>query len=157
MRRYRLVLAAGLVCAATAPLSAQAAQPAPLDRVSFDVAGGMSRYGPHAFGGLEVAMQRWLALRGEALYGHAVNPRWLGHRYAALSLSGVVSLPTKARVTPYLFGGYAVSASQGYQIGLEPIALGGAGLRFRFGKLQPFVEVRAQHRIGTPISIGFRF
>src|SRR5688572_6372317 len=104
MRRYPLVLAAGLVCAASAPLAGQTAQPAPLDRVSFDVAGGVSRYGPHAFGGLEVAMQRWLALRGEALCSHALNPKWPGRRYAAVSLSGVLSLPTKAPLTPYLFG-----------------------------------------------------
>jgi hypothetical protein len=157
MRRYRLVLAAGFICATTASLGAQTAQPAPIDRVTFDVAGGISLYGPHAFGGLEVALQRWLALRGEGLYSHSMKERWARHRYAALSLTGVVSLPTQGSVTPYLFGGYSVSVGQGYGMGLERVPLGGAGLRFRFGKLQPFVEVRAQQRIGVPISIGFRF
>lgn len=51
--------------------------------------GGMSRYAPHAFGGLEVAMKRWLALRAEGLYALHTKETFPERRHTAVSLSGV--------------------------------------------------------------------
>jgi hypothetical protein len=127
----------------------------PRDVWTLDVGTGMSRYGPHVFGGLELSMQRWLALRSEGLFGLQSRENRPGYRLTALSLTGVLSFRGAARISPYLLGGYAVSASQGFGPKVGP--LGAAGLRFRVGKLQPFIELRAQHRVGVPISIGLRF
>jgi hypothetical protein len=115
----------------------------------------MSRYGPGAVGGLEVAMRRWLALRADGFVSLGLHNRVPDRDLVALSLSGVVALRSESRISPYVFAGYAYSASRYLPPGGGP--LGGAGLRFRFGKLEPFVEVRSQHRIGVPLSLGLRF
>jgi hypothetical protein len=129
--------------------------PPTADRRTFDVGGGMSRYGPHAFGGLEMAMNRWLAFRGEALFSTRDGPQDRDYRSTALSLTSVLTLNREARVAPYVFGGYGASVSQGHQLGFVP--LGGAGLRVRVWRIQPFAEVRAHRGLGVPISLGLRF
>ncbi|MGH7679568.1 MAG: hypothetical protein ACRENU_13950, partial [Gemmatimonadaceae bacterium] len=150
MRVASSMLAVALVISAV-PLAAQTSDSMPRDRVRLDVGGGMSRYGPHAFGGLEVAMNRWLAIRGEGLYSTQTGgKRPQLFQYTALSLSGVVSYRSDERVSPYIFGGYVVAVSSGFQAGVGP--LGGGGLRFRVGRVQPFLEMRWQHPIGTPVS-----
>lgn len=152
MRALKLI---AIIAVTASPLLSQTVEPITRDRLTFDVAGGMSRYGPHAFGGLEIAMQRWLALRGEGLFALHSRQSWPEYRHTALSLSAVVSYKPGARVSPYLLGGYGLSVSRGSEPRLGP--LGGGGLRFRFGRVQPFVEVRAQPRIGVPLSFGIRF
>ena len=154
MRVASSLLAVALVISAV-PLTAQTSDSTPPDRVRFDVGGGMARFGPHAFGGLEMAMTRWLAVRSEGLFTMQSRRDWPDYRFTALSLSGVVSYKSDARVSPYAFGGYALSASQGFQASLGPLA--GGGLRFRVGRVQPFLEMRWQHPIGTPMSLGIRF
>ena len=155
MRRVRSSIAAAAILVVAASLSAQITEPVARDRLSLDVGAGMSRYGPHAFGGLEAAMNRWLAVRGEGLFSLQSRQDWPDYRVTAVAVSAVVSLPTDSRVTPYLLGGYAFSMSQGLSPRAGP--LGAAGLRFRLGKVQPFIELRAQHRIGAPMSVGIRF
>jgi hypothetical protein len=125
-------------------------------RLSFDVASGLSRYGPHAMTGLEYAMNRWMATRADLFFGlrnwtNDPNPS----RLTAVSVAGVLSTPETFRITPYLLGGYGLSASQGLRPEFGP--LGGVGVRFRLGKFTPYVETRAQHRVGVPISVGIRF
>jgi hypothetical protein len=101
-----------LVLLASMALPAQTTTPAPPpDRVTFDVAGGVSRYGRHGFGGLEVAMNRWWALRTEALFGQdRQRENGLYYRSAALSLTNVLTYDRNARLTPYVFGGVSLAA-----------------------------------------------
>lgn len=150
-----IILVAVMTTGAPAALVAQSSDTSFSRKMTFDVGTGLSRFGPHAFGGLEFSMQRWLSLRAEGLFSMQSRETWPGYRLTAASLTGVFSFRSGARVTPYILGGYALSASRGYAPGLGP--LGAAGLRFTFGKLQPFIELRAQHRIGVPMSVGFRF
>lgn len=154
MRLVGSIIGAAAIMTA-GPLSAQITEPVARDRLLFDVGAGMSRYGPHAFGGLEASMNRWLAVRGEGLFSLQSRQDWPDYRFTAVAVSAVLSLPTDSRVSPYLLGGYAVSMSQGMSPRVGP--LGAVGLRFRLGKVQPFIELRAQHRIGAPLSVGIRF
>jgi hypothetical protein len=153
MRILESVVAVTVVFLAAAPLHAQS----PGDGVDWTpfAGGNMSRYGPGAVGGLEMAMKRWLALRVDGVVSFQQQPTVPDRHLAALSLSGVVALSSGSRVSPYFFAGYAYSASRHLPPGGGP--LGGAGVRFRFGRFQPFVELRSQHRIGIPISLGLRF
>jgi hypothetical protein len=146
-----------LVMLASMALPAQTTAPVKQDRVTLDVAGGVSRYGRHGFGGLEVAMNRWLALRTEALFGQErQRENGLYYRSTALSFTNVLTYDREARVAPYLFGGVSLAASQGHQLTFIPI--GGAGLRLKLGRFEPFVEGRAQQStIGQRLSIGVRF
>ena len=143
---------AAAVALLSAPLSAQSAPRS--DRFTFDVGAGVSRYEPHAVVGLEAAMNRWLALRGEVLFTelHLGLP---SSRYTALSVAGVTTWRRDARVTPYALAGYTGFGVQGF--GAETGYLAGAGLRFRVGKFQPYAELRAQRGIGMPITFGLRF
>jgi hypothetical protein len=102
-----------------------------------------------------MAMNRWLALRAEGLVSLQQRNDWPDRFLMSVSLSGVASFRSDKRIAPYVFGGAVYSQSRLIGPGLGP--LGGAGLRFRFGAVQPFVEIRAQHRIGVPLSIGLRF
>jgi hypothetical protein len=146
-----------LVVLASMTLPAQATNPVPPpDRVTFDVAGGVSRYGQHGFGGLEVAMNRWWALRTEALLGQErQRENGLYYRSTALSLTSVLTYDRDARVTPYLFGGYSLGVSQGHQLGFTP--LGGVGVRLKLGGWEPFLEGRTQQGVGRRLSFGVRF
>ena len=117
--------------------------------------GSVIKYGPAAFGGLEMAMNRWLALRAEAMASLQQRNDWPDRFFGSVSLSGIATFRTDTRMAPYVFAGGAYSMSRHLAPGLGP--LGGAGVRFRFGAVQPFMEIRAQHRIGVPLSIGLRF
>lgn len=152
MRIQASAVAAAVLVLAVAPLHAQR-------DVGFEwtpfVGGSLSRYGPGAIGGLEMAMNRWLALRADGFVSVQRQNRVPDRHLAAVSLSTVVALRSESRFSPYFFAGYAYSASRYLPPGGGP--LGGAGVRFRFGAVQPFVELRGQHRIGMPISLGLRF
>ena len=141
---------------ASVSLPAQTTIPAEPDRLKFDVGGGVSRYGRHGFGGLEVAMNRWWALRTEALFGQErQRENGLYYRSTALSLTSVLTYDREARVTPYLFGGYSLAASQGYRLGFNPLA--GAGVRVKLAGWEPFLEARTQQGVGRRLSFGVRF
>ncbi|HYC51444.1 MAG TPA: hypothetical protein VEB19_10090 [Gemmatimonadaceae bacterium] len=156
MRVRTCLVALSIVCLGGSASEAQQAATEVPDRVSFDVASGLSRYGPHAITGLEYSMNRWLAARADVIFGlqnwtNDPNPT----RLTAVSLAGVLSTPEKFRITPYLLAGYGVSASQGFRPELGPLV--GGGLRLNFGRFKPYVETRVQNRVGVPISIGVRF
>ena len=146
--------AAVILLGAAPPLCAQAGDEQTTVRSEF-LGASMMRFGPSAFGGLEYAMNRWLALRIEGLVSLQQRDNWPDRWLTSFSLASVYSMRANKRVSPYLFGGFAYSMSRHFAPELGP--LGGGGLRFRAGKLQPFVEMRAQHRIGAPLSIGLRF
>jgi hypothetical protein len=146
-----VVLAAVLA----APLAAQEAS-SPPSRVTIDLAAGMSRFGSHTFGALDVSMKRWLAFRTELLFGGQDRPEGPSSiRAAMLTLGGVATLAPGKRVTPYVLGGFSSSALQGDGFDVGPMA--GAGIRLRIRGIQPFLETRVQHRLGAPISFGVRF
>jgi hypothetical protein len=151
--RTAAVALAMVTLAAAAPLSAQS--DGPTDRFSFDVAGGMNKFGPHAFGGLEMAMNRWLSLRAEALYSQREHQTLSGTHTTAASIGAVAALNRDGRFSPYILGAFASSASQGFA--LQHGAIAGAGLRMRFGSVQPFLEYRQQRLLSQPLSIGLRF
>lgn len=158
MRITTFVPALAVICFATTSVSAQ--EPSPPPQASrgargVDVGTGLSQYGPHVSAGLEHAMSRWLALRGEGMFARQKRDLPGSFRVFGLSLSTVASFRSDSRVSPYIVGGYSFSAGQGTGVGGGP--LGGAGLRFRFGALKPYVGVRAQHGFGVPMSLGFRF
>lgn len=150
----RTSVAAFVLLSAAAPLCAQSSDEPTKVRSEF-LGGGLMRFGPSAFGGLEYAMTRWLALRVEGLVSLQQRDDWPDRWLTSFSLSSVYSMRADKRVSPYVFGGFAYSMSRHFapDFGL----LGGGGLRLRLGKLQPFIETRAQHRIGAPISVGLRF
>ena len=156
MRVASCFLAVALMSLAATPLMAQDLPADSSRRLSLNIAGGLSRYGPHGSTALEVSMNRWLAARGEVFLGVR---NWTSYpsasRMTALNVAAVVSAPERFRITPYLLGGYGISASQGFSPEFGP--LGGGGLRFRLGRFNPYIETRAQHRVGVPISIGVRF
>jgi hypothetical protein len=156
MRSIGSIVAAAIVIGTT-PLNAQTAEPPARDRLTYDVGAGVSRFGPHAFGGLEASMNRWLAIRGEGLFSPQSEQNLPGSGLTSIAMSAVLSPPDhpRVRVSPYAFGGYALSLGQGRGPQFGPLA--GAGIRFRVGKVQPFIEARAHHRIGVPLSLGIRF
>jgi hypothetical protein len=153
MRIPEAVVAATVLLVGAAKLQAQTPH-TPLERTPFAGA-SMTRYGPAVLGGLEMAMNRWLALRAEGIVSLQQRDTWPDRYLTAFTLSGVLSFRSESRVSPYFLAGAAYSASRHFDP--DAGALGGAGIRFRFGKLQPFIEARAQHRIGVPISLGLRF
>jgi hypothetical protein len=146
--------AALLVVFTLVPGSLRAQTDIQADRKVF-AGGSVMKYGPAAFGGLEMAMNRWLAIRAEGMASLQQRNDWPDRFFGSVSLSGIATFRADTRLAPYVFAGGAYSMSRHLAPGLGP--LGGAGLRFRFGAVQPFVEVRAQHRIGAPLSIGLRF
>jgi hypothetical protein len=149
LERLTVAIAFTLVAA---PLNAQSAG----SGFSFDVAGGMMRYGPHALAGVELSSPRFpLTARVDALVGVAPAHEVPGRMFTALMIGAALPFNADGRVSPYLLGGAALSQSRH----LEP-ALGGAagvGARLRIGALSPFVEGRMQHRAGPTLSLGLRF
>jgi len=156
MRVRSCFVGLAIVSLGISPATAQDVVPETARRLSFDVAAGVSRYGPHAATGLEYAMNRWLAARTDVYFSLR---NWTtfpaASRLTAVSIAAVASAPERLRMTPYLLGGYGISASQGFRPELGP--MGGVGLRLRLGRFSPYIETRAQHTVGVPISIGVRF
>lgn len=146
----RAILAA--ITLAAAPLAAQDTG----TRVRMDVAGGMMRYGPHAMVGIELSSPRFpLAARVDGVVGVAPEHDIPGRKFTALMLGAVLPFNANGRVSPYLLGGATLSASRYLDPAVGGVAGGGA--RVRIGKVNPFVEARAQHRVGPIMSLGLRF
>ena len=156
MRVGSYLVALTLASTLATPAAAQSPSPLQRDVLSFDLGAGVSRYGPHVLGGLEVSMNRWLAARADLLAGvHTEDTFYAARHLTAFSVAGVVSTPPAWRITPYLMAGYGVSASRVFSPETGPLV--GGGLRLRLGRVSTYAEVRGQHRTGTPITIGLRF
>ena len=155
MRVRSCFMGIALMSLVVAPVRAQDVSRDSTRSLSLNVSAGLSRYGPHGITGLEYSMNRWLAARGELFFGRNWTNDPVFSRMTAVNVTAVVSAPEIARVTPYLLGGYGLSFSQGIGPTLGPI--GGGGLRFRLGRISPYIETRAQRLVGVPISVGIRF
>jgi hypothetical protein len=140
---------------ARAQRSAEAQAGAPR-RLSFDLAAGVMRYGPHARAGVELAGRAWpVAFRLDGLFGPAPAHEVPGGAFVSATAGVVVPIRPEARLSPYLLGGAGVSLSRHLapRLGLA----GGAGMRLRLGRLTAFADARVQPRAGVPLSIGVRF
>ena len=155
MRVRSCFMAVALVSLAGAPVSAQDVPGDSSRSLSLNASAGLSRYGPHVTTALDYSMNRWLATRGELFFGRNWTNDPMFSRMTAVNVAAVVSAPEIARITPYLLGGYGLSFSQGIGPTFGP--LGGGGLRFRIGRISPYIETRAQRLVGVPISLGIRF
>ena len=155
MRVRSCLMTLALVSLVSSPVAAQDVAGDSTRSLSVNLSAGLSRYGPHGITALDYSMNRWLAARTELFFGRNWTNDPMFSRMTAVNVAAVVSAPEIARITPYLLGGYGLSFSQG--IGPTPGPLGGVGLRFRLGRISPYVETRAQRLIGVPISIGVRF
>lgn len=155
MRVRSCFLAIALVSLVSPAVAAQDVARDSTRSFSLNVSAGLSRYGPHGITALDYSMSRWLAARAELFFGRNWTNDPMFSRMTAVNVAAVASAPEIARITPYLLGGYGLSFSQG--IGPTTGPLGGIGLRFRLGRISPYVETRAQRLVGVPISVGIRF
>ena len=148
-----VALAASLVASSA---SAQSEGPVSLTRpLSFDIGGGVMRFGPHAMLGLEWRTTRLpFSLRADALLASSAHET-PGGSFGAAGLSAVLPLWRDARLSPYLLGGASTTFSRHLDPEVRPAI--GAGLRFRLGGVSAFVDARTMHRGGVPLSIGLRF
>lgn len=137
-----------------------AAQHTPKDTsrvgISADVAAGMMRYGPQVALGATISSPRsWIGARVDLMLGVAPAHEVPGTNFMAATAAGVLPIHPTRRVAPYLMAGAAVSQSRFLPPAIG--AVGGAGVRFDLGVLRPYVEGRAQHRVGPSFLVGFRF
>ena len=157
MRVRSSLVTLALVSVGVVPVGAQSAAPPEHSPWSFDVGGGVSRIGVHGMAGLEYAMTRWMSARADAItrLEERIDRDAVARRVNALAMSVVLTTPPEKRLSAYVLGGYGASAAQGLSMRFGP--LGAGGLRLNLGRVQPYIEARVQHTVGSPIILGVRY